>query len=133
MFTQEKINTLSKAYDELELIKADLDKAYEPVSLSAQERSYKVTRNGKEVDIAEDTLWYELRNLGTDVESDAKTILKPLYPELFDLSELYNKKVLEISEFALKELNIDPLKISFIGIVRIVTGLIDMKMKEKGL
>lgn len=129
MFTQQKIDILSRAYDELELIKADMDNAYAPISLTSKERVYKTTRDGKEIEVAEDVLWYELRNLG--VKSDAGTILSPLYPQIFELSELYNKKVEEISEYAIKELGIDPLNISFIGIIRIVNAMVDMKMNTQ--
>ncbi len=128
MFTQEKINTLSEMYIELEKIKEDLDNAYEPVSFTAKDKEYTLVRNGKEVKETEDVLWYEVRNLGRNCE--AGKILEPIYPQIFELSDLYNVKVQNISAYSMKELKLDPLKISFIDIIRIVDGITEMKMKN---
>jgi hypothetical protein len=121
MFTQEKIDTISKFYEEIETLKSILDNEYIKAFEGSDERK-RDTPTRK--DVPENNLWYEVQNLGDNCE--AGKLLREIYPKVFESADNYNRKVSEMNAYALKELNIDPLKITFLDIIRIAKGVKDM-------
>jgi hypothetical protein len=121
MFTQEKIDTIAKFYEEIETLKSILDNEYIKSFEGSDERK-RDTPTRK--DVPENNLWYEVQNLGDNCE--AGKLLREIYPKVFESADNYNRKVSEMNAYALKELNIDPLKITFLDIIRIAKGVKDM-------
>jgi hypothetical protein len=127
MITKEHIAKMDTFYKDIDSVKAELDNAYVIAREGAEERKQKVMRkiDGKdtEVEAPEDKLWYEVANLGEDCEA-GKT-LKAIYPKVFELSAKHNALVAEMTAYSLKEIGIDPMRITLMDILRIVDGVIE--------
>ena len=123
-YTNEKIEKLQDFYNKLEEIKTELNSEYVNAKEGASEKVHKLTRNDKEVEVSEDMLWYEVENLGSNCE--AGTILQPKYPKVFELSKQYDETVHAMNAFSIKELGVDPLKVSLIDIIRIAMAVKEM-------
>lgn len=121
MFTQEKIEKISKFYEEIEILKSALDNEY-VIAFEGSDERKRDTPTRK--DVPENNLWYEVQNLGDNCE--AGKLLREIYPKVFECADNYNRKVSEMNAYSLKELNIDPLKITFLDIIRIAKGVKDM-------
>lgn len=130
--TNEKIKKLDDFYREIETLKIELDNEYVGAREGAENKKQSLVRKTKdgekEVEISEDRLWYELRNLGW--QSQAGETMKKTYPKVFELYEKHSKAVSDMEDFCLKELNINPTKITLLDIIRIVEGVINGKNEK---
>jgi len=136
MITKEHIETIERYYKSINEFKEILDEEYIRISENSKERKHKLMRKDgdKEVEkeIPEDLLWYEVKNLGWDYQAGKH--LRTIYPIMYETSLDHDKAVADLSAYCLKELRIDPLKITFLDIVRIVDGIIEGKnADDKGI
>lgn len=125
MFTQENVEKLEKFYSEISKLEDEFTTQYSLAIEGAKERKHTINRNEKDVEVTEDTLWYETNNLGANC--DAGAFLKEKYPQVFELAEKQNTLTNEMHEFSLKELNINPTKIRMIDIIKIAQGVSNLK------
>lgn len=125
MFTEEKIQKLQEYYDQIDEAEKAFSNEYSKAMEGATERNHTITRNGKEVEVSEATLWYETNNLGG--QSEAGVFLQTLYPAVFALAEKQNEISNEMHDFSVKQLGINPTKIKMIDIIRIAQGVNKMK------
>jgi hypothetical protein len=86
-------------------------------------------KDGKVVDVPESALWDEIYHLGQT--SEAYQFLKDKYPHVFEKTDRYEKKVLEISQFSVAELGVDAIRMRLSDIIRIVEGVVDYKLGNK--
>lgn len=133
MITKQHIKKISEFYSEINKTKETLDNEYVKAREGAEERKVKVERiennTPKEIETPEANLWYEVQNLGTNCQ--AGKALKPKYPKVFEAVEKHEKVVGEMNAYCIKEIGIDPLKLSLLDIIRIVEGVIEGKKDNK--
>lgn len=127
MIKKENIAQLEVFYKEINETKAKLDSEYSNAYEGSSERKQKIIRKfdgiDKEVEAPEDKLWFEVMNLG--VNCDAGKVLKNIYPNVFDAVDKHEKVVSDLNDYCLKEIGIDPLKLSLLDIIKIVDGVIE--------
>jgi hypothetical protein len=127
MITRENIKKLEEFYKQINDSKATLDSEYSNAYEGSNERKQKIMRkiDGKDVEVEapEDKLWYEVINLGTNC--DAGKVLKPIYPKVFEAVDIHEKAVADLNAYCIKEIGIDPLKLSLLDIIKIVDGILD--------
>jgi hypothetical protein len=127
MITRENIKKLEEFYKQINDTKAVLDSEYSNAYEGSKERKQKIMRkiDGKDVEVEapEDKLWYEVTNLG--VQCQAGQVLKPIYPKVFEAVEIHEKAVAELNAYCIREIGIDPLKLSLLDIIKIVDGILD--------
>ena len=115
----EKFTKQLENYDkQIHKLAEDINKLYSPIIATAKERKHKITRNGKEVEVREDALWYELRNLG--LESEAGKFLYEKYKEILDLDIKHKNLVKEMEDYCIKEVGINPLQMSILDIIKLI-------------
>lgn len=125
--TVEKIQKLDSIYTEI----SQLSKKVSDLLILAKKNKDKeltITREGKLIQITEGRLWDEVRVLGED--SEAGTILKPLYPDVFEHSSIQRKKADELRVFCHAELGVDPSALRLIDILHLVNAMIDYKLNK---
>jgi hypothetical protein len=127
MITRENIKKLEEFYKQINDSKATLDSEYSNAYEGSNERKQKIMRKieGKDVEVEapEDKLWYEVLNLSFD--SDAGRVLKPIYPKVYEAVQAHEKAVADLNAYCIKEIGIDPLKLSLLDIIKIVDGVLD--------
>lgn len=128
-FTQEKIEKVEQFYKDIAIYKKELDDEYVKAYEGSQDRKIEVERKDGKQEVREDLAWYEVQNLGAGCSS-AKA-LRPKYPKVFELADRFNLKVAEMEAYCMKELGVDPQKLTFIDIIRIVNGLIKYNADNK--
>jgi hypothetical protein len=127
MINRENIKKLEEFYKQINDSKATLDSEYSNAYEGSNERKRKIMRkkDGKDIEVEapEDKLWYEVVNLGTGC--DAGKVLKPIYPKVFEAVDIHEKAVADLNAYCIKEIGIDPLKLSLLDIIKIVDGILD--------
>jgi hypothetical protein len=127
MITKENIQKLEEFYKQINDSKATLDSEYSNAYEGSNERKQKIMRkiDGKDIEVEapEDKLWYEVQNLS--VNCDAGLVLNKIYPKVFEAVETHEKAVAELNAYCIKEIGIDPLKLSLLDIIKIVDGILD--------
>jgi hypothetical protein len=127
MITKENIQKLEEFYKQINDSKSTLDSEYSNAYEGSNERKQKIMRkiDGKDIEVEapEDKLWYEVVNLGTGC--DAGKVLKPIYPKVFEAVDIHEKAVADLNAYCIKEIGIDPLKLSLLDIIKIVDGILD--------
>jgi hypothetical protein len=127
MINKENIQKLEEFYKQINDSKATLDSEYSNAYEGSNERKQKIMRKieGKDVEVEapEDKLWFEVMNLG--VNCDAGKVLRVVYPKVFDAVDTHEKAVAELNAYCIKEIGIDPLKLSLLDIIKIVDGILD--------
>ena len=77
-----------------------------------------VMRGEKLIELNEETLWTEVYHLGLNCPAGA--VLRPLYPELFKLSEENEKLVLEQKKLQIEALGFDFTQMSFANLIKLI-------------
>lgn len=121
MYTKENVEKLVAYFEKIKELKEPMTEAFSKAVEASKEKTFTVHRKGKDVEATGQHLWYEVQNLGADCE--AGSVLKPLFPEVFDLSQKYNTTVNEMNAFCVKTFGINPEQMSIYDIFRIVIGI----------
>lgn len=127
--TQDKVVKLYQLYEELDtlterssnLIKEAKHNSGNPISVTRE--------SGETVEVAESTLWDEIRYLGDKTEGFA--VLQAKYPDAFSASDAVNKQLEEIQKYTIAELGIDALQLKLSDIMRVVEGIVEYKLNER--
>jgi hypothetical protein len=128
--TKEKLITLFKIYDELDIWEEKTSEAIKTAKLNKDKTIYIKRKEEKESGmVSEGALWEEVRYLNTATE--AFNVLKEKYPEAFNNSNEYQKRLNELTVFCHQELNIDPIKLRLRDIIQICLSIFDYKLKEQ--
>lgn len=121
MFNEENIKKLEYIYDKITTARLRVTNEFANALEASKDKDFTIVRNGKEVTAKGADLWYEVQNLGR--ECPAGEVLKPIYPDVFKYSEEHDKLLEELNIFSRAELEIDPLNITLLDIVRIAKGV----------
>jgi hypothetical protein len=122
---QASIKKIFKFYDELDALANKATEMELEAKKGWKEKTAKITRDGKEVELTEEALWSEYRYLGD--KSEAGKYLKEKYSKLFDQVELYNKKIDEFKVYTQGELNINPTALTLRDIINLIDAMIELR------
>jgi hypothetical protein len=125
MFNDTNIKKLEGFYADIDTVKAELTEEYSIALESSKDKDFTLTRKDKEVTVKGSDLWYEVQNLGANCQAGEE--LKKHFPKVFELSIEYDNRVNELNTFAKKELNVDPLAMTLLDVVKIAKGIIENK------
>lgn len=129
MFTRENLARLHELTDKVNAAK---DEASELLR-TAQDRfghvKHKLTRQGKEVEIKEKTLWDEVFYLG--VQSDAGKVLERAHPEVFEAYKRQNETADELKKFCIVEFGLDYTQMTLSGYMKMTESLLTLMLDER--
>lgn len=126
IITKEKINTLYKLYDELEVIKNEANEALIHAKSFGDMEVEVIRKDGRADKVKEKLLWDEIWILGN--RSEGYAVLKQKYPAAFGKTEELNKKAKDIDTYSLRELGISTEKIKISDIIKLVEAIVDYKL-----
>lgn len=109
--------TLEQYYIDIDALKKEQSGLLKQAQEGADSKFH--SREGKSV--SEEMLWYEVFNLGEDCL--AAQTLKPIYPEVFEVSKTLNEKSLELKKYLKETLDVDSEKMTVLDIVKIVKAV----------
>jgi len=84
----------------------------------AQEGSAEKKITLREQETTQDLAWYEVYNKGTDC--DAANALRPLYPDVFEVTDKLNQTAQEMNDYCRTELDVDPSKMSILDVIKLI-------------
>lgn len=97
----------------------------------AGNRTHRLKRDGKEIELKEKTLWDEVFYLG--VNCQAASILRPIHPEVFAAFESQTKIAEDLTKFSILELGVDFTKLTLSDYLRMTEELFDLMLSERGV
>jgi hypothetical protein len=127
--TAESLAQFHSLFDEFEVLKTQASEALAVAKLNSELEIF-ITRDGKVSTVKEKDLWDEVWHLGAF--SDAGEILNEKYPSVFEANRKAEAKKQEFQAFAKERWNIDPFGVSLSGIIRLIEGVVDYRLKQPG-
>jgi hypothetical protein len=121
--TEEKIEKLITLYDNFK--KAE-EEASNELSKAMMNKNRRIKY--KNENLEESVLWEEIRYSGQNGE--ANKILKEKYPLMFEKAESQEKTKAEYKEYCIKEIEIDPTRLTLSDIIKLTLALVDYKLKK---
>ena len=83
---------------------------------------HKIIRDEKEIEIAEETLWVEVYHLGLNCPAGA--ILKPLYPEIFKLTEESDKLKVDIQKTEIEAMGFSFKEMTSVKLIKLIVEIV---------
>jgi hypothetical protein len=123
VLTKEILDELFKLYDELDKYHELHSEQLKTVQDQFGSRKVSFERDGKVIEVAERTLWEEVRHLG--IKSQAGEILKQRYPDVFDSFEKFEKCKEDTRIFVLKYMGLNFTQMTLGDYIKLTLGLID--------
>ncbi len=120
--TKEFIKEVEALEKELIETNEEISKIFPFIKAQNRDKLYKVKREGKEVEIKEETLWTEVYHLG--LKCQAGEILKPVYPEIFELSEKTEKLKIEIQKKEADAIGFDIKTMTLLKLIKLIIAIV---------
>lgn len=124
---KESLNIYLDKLDTLEEVKVILSEHIKTAKDRHIDREHEI--NG--TTLTEKELWDEIYIMGALNDHRASKKLRELYPEIFEYAEKEAKLIKDAEQYALVEFGFDPTRMTPRYLVRLIEGIIDIKLAEK--
>jgi hypothetical protein len=128
MITRENINELKNITNKIEEAKERSSELLRTAQDRYNHVTHKLTREGKEVEIKEKTLWDEVFYLGT--ASQAGQILEKAHPEVFEAYKEQDRLAQDLKKYGITEMGFDPTQMTLANYLDMTESLFKILIEE---
>jgi len=128
MFTREnlkQLHDLTQKVNDTKEMSSDLLRTAQD---RFKNRTHKLTREGKEIELTEKVLWDETFYLG--VGCQAGKLLKTLHPEVFEAYRNQDEAAAELKKFSIVELGLDYSQLTLSDYLKATESLFELLITE---
>lgn len=127
MFTRETLNEVQRLTAEIKSTKEHASELLRVAQDRFGHRKHKFTREGKEVEITEKTLWNEVWYLIPETTK----FMRGLHPEVFEAYDKQDAAANELKKFCLLEMGFDFTAMTIGDYLKMTEGLFNLLLEEK--
>ncbi|HBT75062.1 TPA: hypothetical protein DEB29_03620 [Candidatus Wolfebacteria bacterium] len=128
MITRENLNKLHELTEAVNTAKENASELLRTAQDRFKDKTHKIDREGKEIEIAEKTMWLEVFHLGPACESGK--ILQKEYPEVFEAYQAQEVASLELKKFCISEIGVDYTQLTLSDYLRLTESLFSLLLNE---
>jgi len=96
-----------------------------------KQRTHKLMREGKEIELTEKVLWDEVFYMGPTCQ--AGQILQTVHPEIFEGYKKQDEAANELKKFTIVELGVDYTALTLSDYLAVTESLFELMLAERGL
>jgi len=129
MFTRDTLKKLHSLTDSVNEAKEIASEQLRTAQDRYGDRTQKLNREGKDIELKESVLWEEVFLMGLGCQ--AGKILQRLHPDVFKSYAEQDKAADELKKFCILELGVDHTKMTLSGYLKITEKLFEIMINEK--
>lgn len=123
----DKLHALTKAVNDAKETASELLRTAQD---RFKQRTHKLVREGKEIELTEKVLWDEVFYMGPECE--AGKLLQTVHPEIFEGYKKQDEAANELKKFTIVELGVDYTALSLSDYLMLTESLFNLMLDERG-